>query len=226
MPGPSRAETLLPLADDELIVGWRNSEWTGHRAVPRGGRRVLVDRAERDRPRARALRARRRGARHDGRRARVRPRARRVPLRAARPAPPDGLGGDDRAPRALRDGRRDPDRGALVIGRPRRRGHRRPHRPRGGLPPDARRDVARAAARLRRRSCAARGGARRALALRARRARRGPAARSSDAGSRSGSAERSRTSRPVVRGTHEPELAELLDEMTSVRRTAPAGARW
>ena len=29
MPGPSRAETLLPLADDELIVGWRNSEWTG-----------------------------------------------------------------------------------------------------------------------------------------------------------------------------------------------------
>jgi ring-1,2-phenylacetyl-CoA epoxidase subunit PaaC len=31
---------------------------------------------------------------------------------------------------------------------------------------------------------------------------------------------------PAVRGTHEPELAELLDEMTSVRRTAPAGARW
>ena len=29
MPGPSRADTLLPLADDELIVGWRNSEWTG-----------------------------------------------------------------------------------------------------------------------------------------------------------------------------------------------------
>ena len=29
MPGPSRAETLLPLADDELVVGWRNSEWTG-----------------------------------------------------------------------------------------------------------------------------------------------------------------------------------------------------
>ena len=29
MPEPSRAETLLPLADDELIVGWRNSEWTG-----------------------------------------------------------------------------------------------------------------------------------------------------------------------------------------------------
>ena len=31
---------------------------------------------------------------------------------------------------------------------------------------------------------------------------------------------------PVERGTHEPELAELLDEMTMVRRSAPAGARW
>src|SRR5213593_3992482 len=24
-----RAETLLRLADDELVLGWRNSEWTG-----------------------------------------------------------------------------------------------------------------------------------------------------------------------------------------------------
>jgi len=31
---------------------------------------------------------------------------------------------------------------------------------------------------------------------------------------------------PVPRGRHEPELAELLGEMTSVRRSAPAGARW
>ena len=31
---------------------------------------------------------------------------------------------------------------------------------------------------------------------------------------------------PVPRGRHEAELAELLDEMTSVRRSAPAGARW
>jgi ring-1,2-phenylacetyl-CoA epoxidase subunit PaaC len=31
---------------------------------------------------------------------------------------------------------------------------------------------------------------------------------------------------PVGRDRHEAELAELLDEMTSVRRTAPAGARW
>ena len=27
--GPSRADLLLALADDELILGWRNSEWTG-----------------------------------------------------------------------------------------------------------------------------------------------------------------------------------------------------
>lgn len=31
---------------------------------------------------------------------------------------------------------------------------------------------------------------------------------------------------PITRGTHEAELAELLEEMTMVRRSAPAGARW
>jgi ring-1,2-phenylacetyl-CoA epoxidase subunit PaaC len=31
---------------------------------------------------------------------------------------------------------------------------------------------------------------------------------------------------PVARGRHEAELAELLQEMTVVRRSAPAGARW
>ena len=31
---------------------------------------------------------------------------------------------------------------------------------------------------------------------------------------------------PVPRGRHEAELAELLDEMTIVRRSAPAGAQW
>jgi ring-1,2-phenylacetyl-CoA epoxidase subunit PaaC len=31
---------------------------------------------------------------------------------------------------------------------------------------------------------------------------------------------------PVSRGRHEAELAELLEEMTAVRRSAPAGARW
>ena len=29
MPERTRAEILLELADDELILGWRNSEWTG-----------------------------------------------------------------------------------------------------------------------------------------------------------------------------------------------------
>ena len=31
---------------------------------------------------------------------------------------------------------------------------------------------------------------------------------------------------PIARGQHEAELAELLAEMTMVRRSAPAGARW
>jgi ring-1,2-phenylacetyl-CoA epoxidase subunit PaaC len=31
---------------------------------------------------------------------------------------------------------------------------------------------------------------------------------------------------PVARGVHEAELAELWEEMTSVRRSAPAGAQW
>jgi ring-1,2-phenylacetyl-CoA epoxidase subunit PaaC len=31
---------------------------------------------------------------------------------------------------------------------------------------------------------------------------------------------------PIARGRHEDELAELLEEMTLVRRSAPAGARW
>jgi ring-1,2-phenylacetyl-CoA epoxidase subunit PaaC len=29
VPAPSRADLLLPIADDELVIGWRNSEWTG-----------------------------------------------------------------------------------------------------------------------------------------------------------------------------------------------------
>jgi 1,2-phenylacetyl-CoA epoxidase catalytic subunit len=31
---------------------------------------------------------------------------------------------------------------------------------------------------------------------------------------------------PIPRGRHQAELAELLEEMTMVRRSAPAGARW
>ena len=131
----------------------------GDRAVPRGGRRVLVDRAERDRPRAGAVRARRARARHRRRRARVRPSAGRVPLRAARRAPPPRVGEDDRAALALRDRRRDPARGAQGLGRRGARGDRGEDRPRGGLPPHPRRDVDRPAARLATR--AARGSTRR-----------------------------------------------------------------
>jgi hypothetical protein len=31
---------------------------------------------------------------------------------------------------------------------------------------------------------------------------------------------------PVPRGVHEAELAELWEEMTMVRRSAPEGAQW
>src|SRR5881275_2218531 len=53
-----------------------------NRSHARGGRRLLLDRAERDRARARRLRAAGRPGRRR-RRARVRPAARGVPLRAA-----------------------------------------------------------------------------------------------------------------------------------------------
>ena len=120
---PAQADSLLELADDELILGWRDSEWTGIAPVPRGGRRVLVDRAERDRPRAGALPAGRRGARHDRRRARVRPQAGGVPLLAVRRAAVRArLGADDRSPLPLRAGRRAADRGADGVRR--RRGRR------------------------------------------------------------------------------------------------------
>ena len=102
------------------------------RAVPRGGRRLLLDRAERDRARAGAVRARRARARHRRRRARVRPAARGVPLRAARRAAPARVGADDRPPLALRDGRRDPARGAEGLRRRRGRRARGEDRPRGG----------------------------------------------------------------------------------------------
>ena len=87
------------------------------RADDRGGRRLLVDRAERDRARAGALRTGGRRARHDRRRARLRPPARGVPLRAARPAAPARVGAHDRPPLPLRDGRRAAARGAEGLGR-------------------------------------------------------------------------------------------------------------
>ena len=101
---------------------------------------------------------------------------------------------------------------ALTARRRRRaRGPRGEDRPRGGLPPHARRDVGGAPAR---RAALPRGG-RGAVAVRARRGRAGAAA---ELARRVGlDARRTRTSA----ATHTPELAELWDEMTEVRALVP-----
>ena len=217
MPGPSRAETLLPLADDELIVGWRNSEWTGiapfleedvaFSSIAQneiGHARALYelvaeelgttadelafDRAPGDYRCAPLVQLRRMDW--------AATIARHVLYETADAIRIEALSSSD-----------DPVVAGIAA----------PHRPRGGLPPHARRDVARAAAGLRRGSCAPRGGARRALALRARRPRRGAAA-GAPPPARGAARPTLPDAAPVERGTHEPELAELLDEMTSVRR--------
>ena len=96
------AELLRSMADDEFVIGFSDSEWTGHRAAPRGGRGDELARPGRAGPRGRAVRAARRADRHRRRRARLRPRARRVPpLPAARPRP-RRLGDDDRPPLPVR----------------------------------------------------------------------------------------------------------------------------
>src|SRR6266705_3105767 len=69
----------------------------GDRADARGGRRLLLDRAERDRACARRLRACRPRSRHDRGRAGVRPCAGEIPLWAER------LGGNPRFEQALED---------------------------------------------------------------------------------------------------------------------------
>ena len=101
----------------------------------------------------------------DGRRrARVRPHARRVPVRAARRAPARaGLGADDRAP-LLYETADELRLRRSWVGRRGGRGPGGEDRARGGLPPDARADVGRPAARR----AALLGGPGRALAVRAR----------------------------------------------------------
>ena len=47
---------LCSMADDEFVIGFSDSEWTGHRAAPRGGRRDELARPGRDRARGGALR--------------------------------------------------------------------------------------------------------------------------------------------------------------------------
>src|SRR6266516_17750 len=107
------------------------------------GRRVLVDRPERDRSCPCALRARGTRARNDGRRARLRSRARRVPLLHSRRAPPPRLGEDDRAALPVRNGRCRAPRAAEAVRRSRGCRPGGQDRPRGGVPPHARADVVR-----------------------------------------------------------------------------------
>ena len=75
--GTPLQELLLTLADDELIIGYWDSEWTGIAPVARRGRRHVQHRAGRDRPRAGLLHA------AGGRDAASRPTA--TPTAASRP---------------------------------------------------------------------------------------------------------------------------------------------
>src|SRR6187455_1748252 len=109
-----RVGLLLQLADDELILGWRNSEWTG--IAPFLEEDVAFSSiAQNEIGHARAL----------------------YEL-VAREL---GTDADARAPLALRDGGRDPARGPQGLRRLRDRRHRRQDRSRGGLPPYPRGDV-------------------------------------------------------------------------------------
>src|SRR5262249_39037481 len=95
----------------------------------------------------------------------------RVPLLATpRAALRPRLGADDRAPRPLRGGRPAADRAPEGFARQGRRRPGREDRPRGGLPPAARRDVGGPLARR----AALPGGIRGAVAVRSRDARARP----------------------------------------------------
>ena len=220
----SKRTDLLSIADDELILGWRNPRPI---APPRGGRGVLVDRAERDRPRPGALRARRCRASDDGGRAGIRPQAGGVPLGTARRASPPGMGAHDRAPLALRDGGRDPTRCVEGIRRPGDRRNRRKDGSRGGayhrmhaeMWIDRLLSTQDGRSRSRTRQSTSSGPAPSVCST----ASSGP---SSAAEPRSGLGRDLPDVEPVPRGVHEAELAELLEEMTMVRRSAPPGTQW
>ena len=101
-----RAQRLLEYADDELILGWRDSEWTG--IAPSLEEDVAFSSiAQNEIGHARALyelAARDLGTTADELAFDRDPG--RVPLRAARRAAQARLGAHDRAPLALRDRRR------------------------------------------------------------------------------------------------------------------------
>ena len=139
-----REQQLLAIADDELFLGWRESEWTG--IAPMLEEDVAFSSiAQNEIGHARALYQLVVGEDGDADALAFDRAARGVPLRAARRAPSARLGAHDRAALAVRDRRRDPPRGAEGRRRSCRRRPRREDRPRGGVPPHARRDVARPA---------------------------------------------------------------------------------
>ena len=187
-----RAELLLEIADDELILGWRDSEWTG--IAPFLEEDVAFSSiAQNEVGHARALyelAARDLGTTADELAFDREPSEYRcselVELRL-----PEWERTIARHV-LLRAGRRGAARAAEGLGRRGGRRARGEDRPRGDLPPAARRDVARAP--------------------------RGRAALR----------EALEELRPLVgkRNGHSPELATLWEEMTSVRRSQPAGTTW
>ena len=213
----ARAQLLLSLADDELILGWRDSEWTG--IAPTLEEDVAFSSiAQNEIGHARALyelAARR--ARHRRRRARVRPRAGRVPLRAARRAAPARDWAHTIARRylyeeadrvrleALRESD-DAELAGLAAKIDREEVYHRLH-------------AEMWAARLRDEP-RFRDGGRRAVAVRARR----PRARAARRARAAASVGLERRSQAHERGAHTAELAELWEEMTEVRRSVAGRA--
>ena len=212
-----RAQLLLELADDELILGWRDSEWTG--IAPFLEEDVAFSSiAQNEIGHARALyelAARDLGGDADSLAFDRRPEEYRcAPL--VQDAARRRLGRHDRAPLPLRDGRRDPARGAEVL-------QTTPSSPGWRRRSTARRSTTASTPRCGRRSCA------RSRAF---------STPSSDSGRwRSASLRRSSGRRSpqrlgreeveaVERAAPGAEFAELWDEMTMVRRSAPAGAQW
>ncbi len=191
-----------------------------HRALPRGGRGLLVHRPGGDRPRARLLRA-------GGGRARGRTPTR-SPSTASRrstAAPRSfssgfvpGLGAHDRAPLAVRDGGRDPDRRAagLRLGR--------------GRPGSPRRSSARRSTTACTRTCGLSGSGVKESRTRFEAAveELWPYAlgvlEEDQRGALCAAIGRDPVD-PVERGNGSAEFRELWEEMTSVRRSVP-GAAW
>ncbi len=209
-----RAQLLLKLADDELIVGWRESEWTG--VAPALEEDVAFSSiAQNEIGHARAayeLAAQELGTDADALAFDRSPEEYR--LRPARRAAADGVGAGDRAPLALRVGGRSAPRALAASDDPEVAGLARKiereetyHRMHAEMWHERLRDEPRYREALERLWPYALGVVE-------------PEQRA-ELARRAGMAE----VEAVERGAH-PELAELWEEMTMVRRSAPAGAQW